>query len=73
MREVLDIIDGANIMEFNTPRSSNGDLFRVEDDNLDFCYMWRLRRCCGYCIKVWLKEFYEDFYFIWSIGDGRDC
>lgn len=25
-------------------RTNNGDLFRVEDDNLDFCYMWRLWR-----------------------------
>ena len=31
MREVLDIIDGVNIMEFNTPpRSSNGDLLKLE-------------------------------------------
>ena len=30
MREVLDIIDGVNIMEFNTSRSSNGDLLKLE-------------------------------------------
>lgn len=24
-------------------------------------------------LRFWLKEFYGDFYFIWSIGDGRDC
>lgn len=36
MRKVLDIIDGVNIMEFNTPRSSDGDLFRIGDNNLDF-------------------------------------
>lgn len=33
-------------------RTNNGDLFRVEDDNLDFCCMWRLRRYCGYWIMV---------------------
>lgn len=48
MREVLDIIEGANIVEFNTPRSSNGDLYRVGYNDLDFCYMWKLRRYCGY-------------------------
>jgi hypothetical protein len=35
-------------MEFNTPRSSNGDLYGVGDNDLDFCYMWKLRRYCGY-------------------------
>lgn len=55
------------------PRSSNGDLYGVGDNDLDFCCMWRLWRYCGYWIMVWFKEFYEDFYFIWSIGDGRDC
>lgn len=34
------------------PRSSNGDLFRVGYNDLDFCYMWRLRRYCGYWIMV---------------------
>lgn len=34
------------------PRSSNGNLCRVGDNDLDFCYMWRLRRCCGYENKV---------------------
>lgn len=52
MRKVLDIIDGVNIMEFNTPRSSNGDLFGVGDNDLGFCYIWRLRRYCRYWIKV---------------------
>lgn len=36
MRKVLDIIDGANIMEFNTPRTSDGDLYGVGDNDLDF-------------------------------------
>lgn len=73
MRKVLDIIDGGEYYGVQYPRTSDGDLFRIGDNDLDFCYMWRLWRYCGYCIKVWLKEFYEDFYFIWSIGDGRDC
>ena len=47
MKEVLDIIEGANIMEFNIPRTSNEDLFRIGDNDLNFCYMWRLRRYCG--------------------------
>lgn len=34
------------------PRSSNGDLYGVGDNDLDFCYMWRLRKYCRYWIKV---------------------
>lgn len=63
MRKVLDIIDGGEYYGVQYPRTSDGDLFRIGDNDLDFWYMWILRRCCGYCIKVWLKEFYEDFLF----------
>ena len=73
MRKVLDIIDGGEYYGVQYPRTSDGDLFRIGDNDLDFWYMWRLWRYCGYCIKVWLKEFYEDFYLIESIGDGGDC
>lgn len=34
------------------PRTSDGDLFGVGDNDLDFCYMWRLRKYCRYWIKV---------------------
>lgn len=34
------------------PRTSDGDLFGVGDNDLDFCCMWRLRRYCRYWIKV---------------------
>ena len=34
------------------PRTSDGDLFRIGDNDLDFCYMWRLRKYCRYWIKV---------------------
>lgn len=52
MRKVLDIIDGDEYYGVQYLRTSDRDLFRVEDDNLDFCYMWRLRRYCGYWIMV---------------------
>ena len=44
MRKVLDIIDGDEYYGVQYPRSSNGDLYGVGDNDLDFCYMWRLRR-----------------------------
>lgn len=34
------------------PRTNDGDLFGVGDNDLDFCYMWRLRKYCRYWIKV---------------------
>lgn len=34
------------------PRTSNGDLFGIGDNDLGFCYMWRLRRYCRYWIKI---------------------
>lgn len=34
------------------PRTSDGDLCGVGDNDLDFCYMWELRRYCKYGIKV---------------------
>lgn len=49
MRKVLDIIDGDEYYGVQyPPRSSNGDLYGVGDNDLDFCYMWKLRRYCGY-------------------------
>jgi hypothetical protein len=48
MRKVLDIIDGDEYYGVQYPRSSNGDLYGVGDNDLDFCYMWKLRRYCGY-------------------------
>ena len=47
MRKVLDIIDGDEYYGVQYPRS-DGDLFRIGDNDLDFCYMWKLRRYCGY-------------------------
>lgn len=48
MRKVLDIIDGDEYYGVQYPRSSNGDLYGVGDNDLDFCCMWRLWRYCGY-------------------------
>lgn len=36
MREVLDIIDGGEYYGVQYPRTSDGDLFRIGDNNLDF-------------------------------------
>lgn len=52
MRKVLDIIDGDEYYGVQHPRSSNGDLYGVGDNDLDFCCMWRLWRYCGYWIMV---------------------
>lgn len=53
MRKVLDIIDGDEYYGVQYPRSSsNGDLYGVGDNDLDFCCMWRLRKYCRYWIKV---------------------
>lgn len=43
MRKVLNIIDGDEYYGVQYPRTSDGDLFRVGDNDLDFCCMWRLR------------------------------
>ena len=52
MREVLDIIEGGKYYGVRYLRTSDGDLFGVGDNDLDFCYMWRLRKYCRYWIKV---------------------
>lgn len=50
MRKVLDIIDGDEYYGVQYPRSSsNGDLYGVGDNDLDFCCMWRLRRLWRFC------------------------
>lgn len=52
MRKVLDIIDEDEYYGVRYPRSSNGDLYGVGDNDLDFCCMWILRKYCRYWIKV---------------------
>lgn len=52
MRKVLDIIDGDEYYGVQYPRTSDGDLCGVGDNDLNFCYMWELRRYCKYGIKV---------------------
>lgn len=36
MRKVLDIIDGDEYYGVKYPRTSDGDLFRIGDNDLDF-------------------------------------
>lgn len=49
MRKVLDIIDGGEYYGVQYPRTSDGDLYGVGDNDLDFWYMWRLRRWWRFC------------------------
>lgn len=38
------------------PRTSDGDLFRVGYNDLDFCYMWRLRSDLRSFMEIFISE-----------------
>lgn len=38
------------------PRTSDGDLFRVGDNDLDFCYMRRLRSDLRSFMEIFISE-----------------
>lgn len=43
---------GCKYYRVQYPRTSNGDLFGIGNNDLDFWCMWRLRRYCGYDNKT---------------------